>query len=77
MIRHLGLYAEFFLIDNMDFSNVCSLLTVADLYHGNFLKEECVDFIVKYFTEISETEEYENLPASLKEEIQLIGSRKV
>jgi len=77
MIKHLGLFAQFFLIEHMDVTNVCSLLMLADLHHASFLKEECVDFIIRYFTEMEETEEYETLNTSLKDEITRISHRKI
>ena len=49
------------LIHNVDIENVCELLIDAHRFSANELKQFCMKFIIKNFSEVNQTQGFENL----------------
>jgi len=70
MIEPLVLTCEMFLIEHMDRSNVCSLFMLADTLNADFLREECLDFIIRNYADMRKADELSSLEPTLLSEVE-------
>jgi ankyrin repeat protein len=70
MIAPLGVVCQLYLIDRVDRSNVCSLFSLADSLHADFLREECLDFITRNYLEMKKADELNTLEPALLQEVK-------
>jgi len=70
MIASLALFCQLFLIERVDRSNVCSLFSLADSLHADFLREECLDFITRNYIEMKKADELISLDPLLLQEVK-------
>lgn len=60
-VKSLAYHCGYRLTCNLTVKNAIDDLVVADRVRDDFLKKECVDFIIKYKDEIVDTEAYKNV----------------
>jgi len=54
----------------VDFENCCSILAFADHYHTEQLRAYCMHFIRAGYRHVKETQDYQNLNAELRREVE-------
>lgn len=77
MLERLKYLCENTLMHNVDNENVCALLIDANKYQANELKKFCQNYLIKNFSEVSQTkgfEELEYVPSLLMEVTKLVFS---
>uniref|UniRef100_A0A6B2L2L7 BTB domain-containing protein n=1 Tax=Arcella intermedia TaxID=1963864 RepID=A0A6B2L2L7_9EUKA len=70
MLDGLSLKCQMFLIEHLDNSNVCQLFPLADVLNADILREECLDYLMRNYTDIRKTDDWKHLNKNLKEEVE-------